>query len=270
MLKYSIAALALVASSSLVVADQMDRGSQGAGSSNSAAERAPGQLKGSGSAKELAPGQTKEEGSSAKEQSPGHLKNSADSSSKTGAEEKSRHSENEGMKGSEKSGSEKMQRSGSSEGMKNSDTSRSADRDRDLTGKDLDKNAEGENLDRDKSKESRRDMEKGSSSTGTSAGTEGREGREGGKGSIASVTTEQRTRVKSVFMQHRVEPARNLNVSINVGVALPHTVHLYPIPQDIVEIVPEYRGYEYILLEDDRVAIVDPDTFEVVDIIVVA
>jgi len=269
MLKYSIAAVALVACSSLAVADQMDRGSQGAGSSNSAAEHAPGQLKGSGSAKEFAPGQTKEEGSSAKEQSPGHLKNSAEGSSKSGAEEKSRHSENEGMKGSEKSGSEKMQRSESSEGMKNSDTSRSADRDRDrdLKGKDIDKNAKGETSDRDRTKESRRDMEKGSSSTGTSAGTDGREG---GKGSIASVTTEQRTRVKSVFMQHRVEPARNLNVSINVGVALPHTVHLYPIPQDIVEIVPEYRGYEYILLEDDRVAIVDPDTFEVVDIIVVA
>ena len=34
-------------------------------------------------------------------------------------------------------------------------------------------------------------------------------------------------------------------------------------------IVPEYRGYEYILLEDNRVAIVDPDTFEIVDIIVI-
>jgi len=270
MLKYSIAAVALVACSSLAVADQMDRGSQGAGSSNSAAEHAPGQLKGSGSAKELAPGQTKEEGSSAKEQSPGHMKNSAES--KSGAGEKSRSSENESLKGSDKSGSDKMQRSESSEGMKDDETSRSADRDRDrdMKGKDLDKNAKGENLDRDKTTESRRDMEKGSSSTGTSAGTEGREGREGGKGSIASVTSEQRTRVKSVFMQHRVEPARDLNVSVNVGVALPHSVHLYPIPQDIVEIVPEYRGYEYILLDDNRVAIVDPDTFEVVDIIVVA
>ena len=35
-------------------------------------------------------------------------------------------------------------------------------------------------------------------------------------------------------------------------------------------IVPDYRGYNYIMLDDDRVAIVDPDTFEVVDIIVIA
>jgi len=268
MLKYSLAAVALVACSSFAVADQMDRSSQGAGT-NSAAEHGPGQTKGSGSAKELAPGQTKEEGSSAKEQSPGHLKgNSAESKGAT--ESKTQRSENsEGLKGSEKSRSEKMQRSESSEGMKNSDTNKSADRD--LKGKDLDRNAKGENSDRDNNtKQSGRDMEKGSSSTGTSAGTEGREGREGGKGSITSVTQEQRTKVKSVFMQHRVEPARNLDVSVNVGVALPHSVHLYPIPEDIVVIVPEYRGYEYILLDDNRVAIVDPDSFEVVDIIVTA
>ena len=90
------------------------------------------------------------------------------------------------------------------------------------------------------------------------------------RGSVANVTSEQKTRVKTVFSRHHVEPARNLNVSVNVGVALPRSVHLYPIPEEIVVIVPDYRGYNYIMLDDDRVAIVDPDTFEVVDIIVIA
>jgi len=58
-------------------------------------------------------------------------------------------------------------------------------------------------------------------------------------------------------------------VSVNVGVAL-HVPCTSTGARDIVLIVPEYRGYEYILLEDNRVAIVDPDTFEVVDIIVIA
>jgi hypothetical protein len=84
------------------------------------------------------------------------------------------------------------------------------------------------------------------------------------------VTSEQKTKVKSVFSRHHVEPPRNLNVSVNVGVRLPHSVRLYPIPVDIIEIVPDYRGYDYIMLDDDRVAIVDPDTFEVVDIIIIA
>ena len=60
------------------------------------------------------------------------------------------------------------------------------------------------------------------------------------------------------------------NVAVNVGVALPRSVHLYPIPEDIVVIVPDYRGYDYIMLDDDRVAIVDPETYEVVDIIEIA
>lgn len=73
-----------------------------------------------------------------------------------------------------------------------------------------------------------------------------------------------------VFAQHHVELVRGLNVAVNIGVALLRSVHLYPVPAEIVTIVPEYRGYEYILLEDNRVAIVDPGTFEVVEIIIIA
>jgi hypothetical protein len=73
-----------------------------------------------------------------------------------------------------------------------------------------------------------------------------------------------------MFSSHHVSPARDLNVSVNVGVAIPHSVRIYPIPADIIEIVPEYSDYDYIMLDDNRVAIVDPDTYEVVDIIVLA
>lgn len=41
-------------------------------------------------------------------------------------------------------------------------------------------------------------------------------------------------------------------------------------PEDIVTTVPDYSGYMYFMVDDNRVAIVDPDTYEVVDIIVVA
>lgn len=118
-----------------------------------------------------------------------------------------------------------------------------------------------------KKDKSRNEHSHSNSSTGAS---EGSEGRSGAKGSVANVTSEQKTRIKTNFTRHHVEPARNLNVSVNVGVALPRSVHLYPVPEDIIAIVPDYRGYEYIMLDDDRVAIVDPDTFEVVDIIVIA
>src|SRR5690349_16450538 len=101
MLKYSIAAAALVAAGSLAVADQMDRGDKGAGvNTNSAAEHAPGQMKGSETAKDFAPGQRKEEGSSAKEVSPGHLQDNAASHSEKGAlDRKSENSESRKNKG---------------------------------------------------------------------------------------------------------------------------------------------------------------------------
>jgi hypothetical protein len=252
MLKYSIAVAALLAASSLAVADQVDRGDKSSGaSSNSAAEHAPGQMKDSGSAKDFAPGQRKEEGSSAKEMSPSSLKDNSTSRSdeKSGLKRKSENAE--GMK-------------------KSSDRDAKNNSDRNLKAEPSDHNAQNDRFDqRDKMKndQSRTETQRSNNSTGASEGTEGRSG---GKGSITGVTEEQRTRVKSVFIQHRVEPARGLDVSVNVGVALPRSVHLYPVPEDIVLIVPEYRGYEYILLEDNRVAIVDPDTFEVVDIIVIA
>ncbi|MGO4681959.1 DUF1236 domain-containing protein [Hyphomicrobium sp. 2TAF46] len=127
-------------------------------------------------------------------------------------------------------------------------------------------NDKSQRSDKAKGDTPRAEAGKGNESTGAS---EGAAGHAGGKTSITGVTEEQRAKVKSVFTQHHVEPARGLNVSVNIGVALPHSVHLYPVPAEIVTIIPEYRGYEYILLEDNRVAIVDPATFEVVDIIII-
>jgi hypothetical protein len=202
-------------------------------------------MKDSGSAKDFAPGQRKEEGGSAKDLSPGHLKDN--SASRTDA----------------KSGLERKSENPEVRKDSNRNATNDADR-RSKAGKS--EHAKDDRADRDSGKNDHSENQR-NSGTGASEGTEGRSG---GKGSITGVTEEQRTRVKSVFMRHRVEPARGLNVSVNVGVALPRSVHLYPVPEDIVLIVPEYRGYEYILLDDNRVAIVDPDTFEVVDIIIVA
>ena len=87
----------------------------------------------------------------------------------------------------------------------------------------------------------------------------------GGKGG-ANLTQEQRTKVKSSFAKHRGKSA-NVNITVNVGVAVPRSVQLYAVPADIVVMVPEYRRYRYFVV-DDRVCIVDPDTYEIVEIII--
>ena len=70
------------------------------------------------------------------------------------------------------------------------------------------------------------------------------------------------------FAKHRGKSA-NVNISVNVGVAVPRTVELYAIPADIVVIVPTYRRYRYFVV-GDRVCIVDPATYEIVEIIIIA
>ncbi len=58
----------------------------------------------------------------------------------------------------------------------------------------------------------------------------------------------------------------DVHFSISVGTRVPSSVHLVVLPPTIVEIVPEYRGYYYVVVEDDLL-IIDPDTHEIVAVI---
>jgi hypothetical protein len=81
----------------------------------------------------------------------------------------------------------------------------------------------------------------------------------------ANLSSEQRTKISAVFKQHRVTPA-HLNVSVQVGTRVPDSVHFYPIPQDVVVIYPEWRGYDYILV-GDQILVIDPGSHEIVAIL---
>ncbi len=89
-----------------------------------------------------------------------------------------------------------------------------------------------------------------------------------GKNSIKNVTVEQKTKVRSSFTQNRRQPERNINVAVNIGVKVPRTVQFYDIPKDIVLLVPGYSNYRYFWYEE-KVVIVDPNTFEIVDVITI-
>jgi hypothetical protein len=56
-------------------------------------------------------------------------------------------------------------------------------------------------------------------------------------------------------------------VSINVGARIPRSVRLHTLPVTIVSFAPEYRGYSYIVLEDETICIVDSNTYVIVDVI---
>jgi hypothetical protein len=80
------------------------------------------------------------------------------------------------------------------------------------------------------------------------------------------VTKEQTTKISAVIKKTNVRPVTNINFSLSVGVAVPASVTLTPIPADIVAIVPEYRGYDF-FLANDEIVIVEPQTKKIVTVI---
>lgn len=83
-----------------------------------------------------------------------------------------------------------------------------------------------------------------------------------------NITTEQKTEIREIIRETKVEPA-DIDIDLRVGIEVPRTVELHPLPPRFIEIVPEYRDYVYFVLVDGRVVIVRPNTYEVVYIIVV-
>lgn len=86
-------------------------------------------------------------------------------------------------------------------------------------------------------------------------------------GSI-NISAEQKTVIKSTIVEANVKPV-NIDFKVSVGVSVPKTIELHPLPPKVVEIMPAYRDYVYFILADGRIVIVQPDTYEVVYILVV-
>jgi hypothetical protein len=97
------------------------------------------------------------------------------------------------------------------------------------------------------------------------------EGQQEGGGSKNSVTltTEQRTKIRNtVFRERNVPRVSKLDFSINVGTVVPRTVRVVEVPELMIEIYPEWRGYRYFVYNDE-IIIVDPDTLTIVAVVAV-
>jgi hypothetical protein len=104
-------------------------------------------------------------------------------------------------------------------------------------------------------------------------GTQDRVGQQNGAAGRASgganvqLSQDQRTKIKDVVVRDR-NAARigSANFNVSVGVAVPRTVHVAVLPPEVVTIVPEYRGFDYVVV-GDQLLIIDPDTMEIVAIL---
>jgi hypothetical protein len=93
-------------------------------------------------------------------------------------------------------------------------------------------------------------------------GTSGRAG-----GASVQLSQDQRTKVKDVIVRDRnVARVNSANFSVSVGAKVPRDVHVSVLPPEIVTIVPEYRGFEYVMV-GDQLLIIDPNTLEIVAVL---
>ncbi|MDB5628153.1 MAG: hypothetical protein JWQ51_493, partial [Tardiphaga sp.] len=74
------------------------------------------------------------------------------------------------------------------------------------------------------------------------------------------------TQIVSAFKQEKVTEVTNVNFNVAVGTTVPSTVSFRPLPSRIVEIYPEWRGYDFIVVRG-RYVILRPQTHEIVYII---
>jgi Protein of unknown function (DUF1236) len=92
-----------------------------------------------------------------------------------------------------------------------------------------------------------------SDKSATKAGTEPR----------AQLSEQQQTRVRETVLKQRGGRVTNVNFSVTVGTRVPRSVQLAVLPAAVIEVVPAYRSYRYVVVRDD-IVIVDPGTYEIV------
>lgn len=85
---------------------------------------------------------------------------------------------------------------------------------------------------------------------------------QGRQGAVA-LNAQQQTEVSRAVASLNVRPVTNVNFSLSVGVAVPSRISLRPLPSSIVTIVPQYRGYNFIVVER-QIVIIEPRTRHIV------
>jgi Protein of unknown function (DUF1236) len=80
------------------------------------------------------------------------------------------------------------------------------------------------------------------------------------------ISSEQRTQIRSKITVLSSARISNPTFAIRVGARVPRSVHVAFLSAEIVAIVPQFRGFGYVLVEDE-ILILDPYTLEIVAII---
>lgn len=89
---------------------------------------------------------------------------------------------------------------------------------------------------------------------------------QGAAGGSGSLTGEQRSKISTNIRQTNVKRETNVNFNISVGTVIPRTVTLHALPPTVIEVYPQWRGYRFVLVEDE-IIIIEPGSYRIVAVI---
>ena len=81
-----------------------------------------------------------------------------------------------------------------------------------------------------------------------------------------NINDQQRTRISQSISHLNVQPLNSVNFSLSVGTTVPRDVRLQPLPAEVVEVVPQYRGYNFVLVKEE-IVVVEPSSYQVVAVL---
>jgi hypothetical protein len=88
-----------------------------------------------------------------------------------------------------------------------------------------------------------------------------------GRGISVNITPEHRTQIHDIITKERSAPRMDhVDFGVSVGTVVPRSVRLVSVPRQIIEIEPEWRGFEYFMI-GDQIVIVNPRSMEIVAVI---
>jgi hypothetical protein len=115
--------------------------------------------------------------------------------------------------------------------------------------------------------EEQRGAQQENTKSGVNADEQNASKTKGPGGGAVQLSQTQRSKIQAVIgRSHAARVTTNVNVDVAVGVKIPRSVHVEVLPEDVVEIVPQFEGFDYIVV-GDNILIIDPDTLEIVDVI---
>ncbi len=261
----SVAAVALIADAGFANAQGTGTSREQPSAGSSAQQSAPSSERGNSAAQSKPSSDMK--ATQSEDKSPGAAKSQRAEDKDKVQGQKSKSSENEGAKaGKDMKGEGKSGKDMKAEGQPGKDMKAEG-----KSGKDMKAEQKGAADSKSQSTQSQTGQttpksQTGQTTTQSQSGTSVQSQTTGQAGAAAKLSTEQRTQITTVIREQHVQPLTNVNFSIAVGTRVPRDVRFHPLPREVVTIYPEWRGYEFVLV-NNQIIVIDPRTFEIVAIL---